>query len=717
METESLGKGDQSGRARFGVFELDVESGELRKLGRRVRLQPQPSKVLATLVARPGQIVTREELKHQIWNGTTFVDFEQGLNFCVRQIRLALDDNAEAPQYIETLPRVGYRFVANVTSVPLQRNEWQGSTNADSRKGFSKRPTLGWRWLGVAASLLILLSAIAIWRLPRKSAESLLPPVEVVPLVSLKGQQGWPAFSPDGNQVTFANEGQENAGIYTMLVGGDKLLRLTANPDDCCPVWSPDGRQIAFTRHFKQQISFYLVSAIGGTEQRLYTGPASLRLRCGRLDWSPDGKVLAFSEPIEGGIYSRIALLSLTDLTVRALTSPPKQGYDCEPAFSPDGLSMAFARGSSGGNRRDLFVLPVTGGEPKQLTFENSGATPVWTQDGKEIVFSSDRGGLLSLWRISATGGVPRPATGIGPMAFRPSIARKNNLLAYQYYAANDSIFRINLTNEGHALSPPVSLISSRGTNFRPSFSPDGKKVAFESDRLGYSDIWYCDSDGSNCAQLTSLHGTAGTARWSPNGHYIVFEFQSGNHYGIYMIEAPGGRPHLVPTFPEADNGAPNWSRDGQWIYFYSNHEKGPFQLWKVPFKGGPPVQVTKNGGVYGIESEDGQSLYYSKLEQPGIWKMPLNGGQETIVLEQPEGHHWYSWTLAPGGIYFLNLSYVPNGRIEFFDFASGQIRPIFAFDRPEVHGGLALSPDGTSLIYTQHESEDSYIMLAKNFR
>jgi Tol biopolymer transport system component len=97
--------------------------------------------------------------------------------------------------------------------------------------------------------------------------------------------------------------------------------------------------------------------------------------------------------------------------------------YDCEPAFSPDGLSMAFARGSSGGNRRDLFVLPVTGGEPKQLTFENSGAAPAWTQDGKEIVFSSDRGGLLSLWRISAMGGAPRPATGIGPMAFRPSIA------------------------------------------------------------------------------------------------------------------------------------------------------------------------------------------------------------------------------------------------------------------------------------------------------
>jgi Tol biopolymer transport system component len=146
------------------------------------------------------------------------------------------------------------------------------------------------------------------------------------------------------------------------------------------------------------------------------------------------------------------------------------------------------------------------------------------------------------------------------------------------------------------------------------------------------------------------MHGTAGTARWSPDGNYIVFEFQSQRYYQIYVVEVPGGRPRLVPTFPGADDGAPNWSRDGQWIYFYSDHEKGPFQLWKVPFKGGSPVQVTRNGGVYAIESDDGRFLYYSKIEQPGIWKMPLNGGDETRVLDQPEGYHWHSWGLVRDG-------------------------------------------------------------------
>ena len=106
----------ESGRLRFGEFELDLERGELRKKGRPVRLQPQPCKVLSALASRPGELVTREELKHQIWNGTTYVDFEQGLNFCVRQIRVVLDDDAESPKFIETVPRRGYRFVFPVTA-------------------------------------------------------------------------------------------------------------------------------------------------------------------------------------------------------------------------------------------------------------------------------------------------------------------------------------------------------------------------------------------------------------------------------------------------------------------------------------------------------------------------------------------------------------------------------------------------------------------------
>jgi Tol biopolymer transport system component len=182
----------------------------------------------------------------------------------------------------------------------------------------------------------------------------------------------------------------------------------------------------------------------------------------------------------------------------------------------------------------------------------------------------------------------------------------------------------------------------------------------------------------------------------------------------VYVADEPGGRSRVVPTFSGSDNGAPNWSRDGQWIYFYSDHEKGPIQLWKVPLQGGTPVQVTKNG-VYGIESDDGRFLYFSKIAQTGVWKMPLQGGEDTRVSDQPAG--WYNWALTRSGIYFLNISATPN-RLEFLDFATGGITPIWTLEKPAPpFGGLALSPDRKALLYCQIDQDDSYLMLVKNFR
>ncbi|HEV2731612.1 MAG TPA: protein kinase, partial [Terriglobales bacterium] len=362
------------------------------------------------------------------------------------------------------------------------------------------RLTARWGWVGIGAAALVLLSTIVIWRLVRKPAESPLPPVEAVPLVALQGRQDMPAFSPDGNQVAFVElEGRQGSGLYTTLIGGEKPLRLTHNPLDCCSTWSPDSRQIAFVRFSgsRREMGIYVIPALGGTEHKLYTGPTSGWSDCNKLDWSPDGSALAFSEFNEKEHSSRITLLSVTDLTTRQLTSPPNHELDCEPSFSPDGLSVALVRGSFGGGLGDLFVLPVSGGDPRRLTSGNSGGTFAWTQDGKEIVFSSAMGGLQSLWRISASGGTPQPVAGVGEMAFSPSISRKGNQLVYQHFMHSDNISRINLKDEKHSLGHPVRVFSARGFIRRPNFSPDGKKISFESDRMGYSDIWYCESDGS----------------------------------------------------------------------------------------------------------------------------------------------------------------------------------------------------------------------------
>jgi len=706
-----MGSGNHSRIVRFGPFEADLETGELRKDGVKLALQVQPFQVLAILLKNAGGLVTREQLQSQVWPKDTFVDFDHALNTAVTKIRLALGDDAEHPTYVETLPRRGYRFIAAAETSPIE------APHAEAAHASSWKMRARWLWAVAGAATVAVLFTVVAWRLTRNPLQSPPASIEVVPLVALHGSQAFPAFSPDGNQVAFGEYEDKDGAIYTALIGGDRPLRLTTKSGVvCCPTWSPDNRQIAFMRDLEKGFSINVISALGGAEKILYTSSSGLRGMCAHLDWSPDGKWLAFSEP-RAAVNPRVALISLDDLSVQPLTSPARQEYDCEPAFSPDGSRVAFERGSAGGFGRDLFVIPVVGGEPRRLTFDNSwGGSPAWTQDGAEIVFSSNRGGRLNLWRVSANGGPPSPVAGVSAIATGPSISRKGGLLTYEQDSFTTGIWRINLRDKTHASDQATRLISARGMiNTRPSYCPDGKKVVFESDRMGFSDVWYCDRVGSNCVQLTSLHGTAGTARWSPDGHRIAFEFQGEHFYDVYVLDLPDGRPRRLVTFPEADNGAPNWSRDGKWIYFYSSHEKGPLQLWKVPFQGGTPVRVTKNGGVYATESDDGRFLYFSKFEQPGIWRLPLNGGEEGRVLDQPEGYNWFNWALAPGGIYFVTQPETKKARIEFFDFATRKRTLIDVVDNPRF--GLALAPDGKSLLYSRTESEDYEIMLVKNFR
>jgi Tol biopolymer transport system component/DNA-binding winged helix-turn-helix (wHTH) protein len=715
---------------RFGEFEADLQTGELRKNGVKVPLQGQPFQVCAILLAHPGKLVSREELRQRVWPEDTFVDFDQALNTAIGKIRIALGDDADNPRFVETLPRRGYRFIAEV----------EGSTPqpvpAAAPPSRSRKFTLQRTLIGVGLALVVLLSAIAIPKFfPYRSTR---PGIEVLPLAASSGFETQPAFSPDGNHVAFVLHSKDAAGIHTTMVGGEKSLQLTQNSGDCCPTWSPDGRQIAFSRMSEAGADIYVVPATGGTGHRLFSWtsdrhPVSTipwRVNDRLLDWSPDGNYLAFSETLPDKTHAWIALLSIRDSSIRRLTSPADQSLDYAPAFSPDGSNVAFVRGIAAGVVEDVYVVPAAGGSPRRLTFDNTWVrgSPAWTSDGHELVFSSDRGGLPSLWRISASGGSPIPVPGVGVIARFPTISLTGNQLAYERLDDKINIWRLSLKDENHPQAPPAILISQNYGNSRPQFSPDGKKIVFESNHTGYVEIWTCDSDGSNCAQLTSLRGTTGAARWSPDGRYIAFEFRPKEHSEIYLLDTHTGVPQLLPTLPGADNGGPNWSRDGKWMYFYSDQGGGPFQLWKTPFsqiENAPPaqvtpvqvipVQVTKNGGVFAQESDDGQFLYYSKLETPGIWKMPITGGDEVRVLDQPAGDSWWNWAVTHNGIFFFSWRKGAKAGVAFFDFATGNETLLEAVDKSSL--GLALSPDGRSILYVQTEWARSSIMLVKNFR
>jgi DNA-binding winged helix-turn-helix (wHTH) protein len=284
---------------RFGVFEADLQTGELRKNGVRVPLQGQPFQVCAILLEHSGELVTREELRQQVWPEDTFVDFDHALNTAITKIRLALGDEADNPRFVETLPRRGYRFIG-----PVDKPSFQ-APSPSAPKGRFEGHTARSQWMFAGATFLALLCGIGIWRFARNGAEAPLPPIEVAPLVGLPGFESEPAFSPDGNQVAFALGEPENSGIYTTMVGGEKSLRLTSNFGDCCPRWSPDGRQVAFSRTADEGGDIYVIPSLGGTEHRLLPSPPEghristvppWRFSGRSLDWSPNGKVVAFSD-------------------------------------------------------------------------------------------------------------------------------------------------------------------------------------------------------------------------------------------------------------------------------------------------------------------------------------------------------------------------------------------------------------------------------------
>jgi Tol biopolymer transport system component/DNA-binding winged helix-turn-helix (wHTH) protein len=695
---------------RFGVFDIDPSARELRKHGVRIKLQDQPFSVLLMLLEKPGQLVTKEELQQRLWPADTFVEFDKGIYNAIKRLRETLGDQAGTPRYIETIPKRGYRFVGNVDAPIFQ-------TQPAEKGRFGNVPARTW-WASAGVILLVLLCGLGSWRYTRARSAGATRPMEVVPLVGLNGAQSRPAFSPDGNQIAFVLSNTTSPGIYTTLVSGGKPLRLTSGYKDRYPRWSPDGREIAFTRPTEQGIAIYAIPALGGIERRLYAGPATEFPHS--FDWSPDGKSLAISETDRDRTHARITLLSFADSVTRGLTEPGEQDLDLEPAFSPDGSRVAFVRSNVGGMVSELYVVPTSGGKARRLTFDQRTiwSLPAWMPDGNEIVFTSSRSGSPSLWRISAAGGTPQPVAGSSVNSQCPTISLKGNQLAYQQTVHQTDILRFSLTGKNLQQSKPVPVIEAKGLNIRPHFSPDGKKIAFQSSQSGYDEIWICNSNGSNCSSLTSLRGVAGAPRWSPDGRYIAFEYHPHSYTDVYVAEVGGGQPRLVSTFPDADNGCPSWSGDGQWLYFCSDRKHGRFQIYKTRLSGGPPIQVTTNGGVFGVESGDGRFFYFAKFAEAGIWRMPLNGGAEEIrVLDQPRGGtDWDFWALVHNGIYFVARGADSKDSVEFLDFAGEKKVRIFTMDgRP--NDGLAVSPDEESILFAQVKLSESQVVLVKNFR
>jgi len=403
-----------------------------------------------------------------------------------------------------------------------------------------------------------------------------------------------PALSPDGSRVAFVWEApeREKRGIYTAVVGTQSILRMTANEHDYCPSWSPDGRYLAFLRADEAHLRIMEAPALGGEERTIYSaiapsaGPDDNNAG---LSFSPDGESIAFPLWDNSAQQSSIAALSLNDSRVKTLTRPPAGMLDGRPAVSPDGEKIVFIRSSALGYADELMVVSRSGDGLSALTIDHQRifGPPSWTPDSREVVFSSNRGGLATLWRVSLAGGDPQRVPGAGPVAWYPSVAVSGSELVYENVDEQENLWRLPLRDPRHASGTASIAVSAAKTcNCIPQFSPDGRKIAFQSGRSGYPEIWISDTDGSHAVQATDVRNLSGTPRWSPDSRYIAFDSRPGQHSEIHVLDTSTGAMIPVAAFPSADNVIPSWSRDGQWIYFASDVTKH-FQIWKIAVKNG----------------------------------------------------------------------------------------------------------------------------------
>ncbi len=652
------------------------------------------------------------------------------------------DEPQPAGQLAEGVPRELERVIARCLRKDLQRRyqamadlkveledlkeesqsgQWTAAVSAAPVA--ARKTRAAWVW-GVALAGALVLAGATLWIL-RPATKAPQAPLKVVPLTSYPGVEMQPAFSPDGNQVAFCwrGEKQDNWDIYVKLIDGSPPLRLTTDPaPDFLPAWSPDGRRIAFLRQREQGGDILVIPALGGPERRLaqVVGLGSVP---NHLSWSPDGKFLAFADRNSPEEPVAIFLLSVETGEKRKLTSPPSHlAGDYYPVFSPGSLTLAFIRGDGfGKNFVHLLALDTTGApreEPRQVTF---GEWPFrgmdWMPDGKSVVVSAATGGHDGLWRVRDSGG-PAEFLGFGESAQGPSVARQGNRLVYEQRLADLNIWRIGGMASGASAASPVEFIASTKRDLSPQFSPDGKKIAFVSNRTGYHQVWVSDEDGSNAHAVTSFSTPSlGSPRWSPDGRVISFDVNQEGNWDVWSVAADGGAPRRLTT-DRASDVRSSWSQDGRWIYFGSNRG-GRWQIWKMPPTGEPAVQVTRNGGEEPFESPDGRYLYYARDRSPGIWRVPVEGGEEMKALEKAEESQW---GISREGIHFFEFAPGAGPALKFFRFSDGKILPIASLG-PNTRlyrvGGpaFAVSPDGRWVLYSQVDRIEGDILLVENFQ
>lgn len=696
-------------KVRFGVYELDPQTGELRKAGLRIRLQEQPFQVLVSLLERSGELVTREELRKKLWPEDTFVDFDQGLGTAIRKLREALGDTAENPRFIETLPRRGFRFIAPV-------NGYAGAAVAGpvvppTVSETSARQKGPRRIVVTVACLSLAIGALTLLLRPS------LPSPRILGIVQMTndGRPKLPYMFTGGGRLYFT---EQIAGTYRAVAlsaaGGEVELIQTPFQDAQVLGVSRDGSEILIKKFAmdKQEHPIWAVPAWGGPPHRVGD------LVGAEAAWSPDGQEILYINGHDPRLY-----VAKSDGTgSHALAVIPGNPYDVNPYsihWSPDGTRISVSVDDKKSDT--LWELSADGTNLHRVlagwNFTGASCDGSWTSDGRYLLFDSFRGGPDNIWAIAEKPGLfykgrtrPMQLT-TGPLDVGAPVPSEDG----------KRIFVI-----GDKVRPELERYDSKSKTWKPflsgisaehvSFSTDGQWTAY----ISYPDANLLRSkvDGSQKLQLTTPPAQAAMPSISPDGKTIAYMARErGKHWRIWLVPFAGGASRQL-TSGDFEEAQPSWSPDGRSLAFSRTQPSGSriIVLLDMATRQISPLPPLADE-FYPRWSPDGRYIAATDDFQRLVL-IDLRTRQWKVLVKDSEKHLYEpSWSHDGRSIYYVNYSANVQGYYR-FRIRDSKIEKVVGSEGVNLQnitgitgGWHGLTPDNSLLTLFDNETPEIYAL------
>jgi Tol biopolymer transport system component/DNA-binding winged helix-turn-helix (wHTH) protein len=717
---------ERRGKVRFGVFEADLDSQELRRSGMRVRVQQQPFKVLALLLEHPGEIVSREEMQRRLWGAETTVDFDHSLGTAINKLREALGDSAENPRFVETLARRGYRFIAPVappeveTPVPpeaeppsiMLREMAVAQPPSPAEQAGSARTT--WIWLLAAACVVAgsILCGLGFWYFQGSSHH---PPAEVSQ-VTFSGRvsagaphlESFPATAVDGSRIYYVSieGGRAMLAQASVRTGQSTLLQVPS--EIVAPVIgdiSPDGTRLLVRNHLSADVeqTLWIVPTLGGTAERIP------RILAHDATWMPDGTRILYAN-------GRSLYVAGDDgSNIKQFASLPGRAFWLR--WSPDGHRLRFTLLDPLNHTTALWELDATGQHARatlpgwsQPASECCGS---WTADGKYFVFQSQHGAFPNLWALTGVHSHTPIQITNGPLSYAaPVTARRGHRIFFVGSDEHSELLRFDA-----AANSLVPYSAGPASAYSVQYSPDGKWVAWVDPHDG--SLWRSRANGSEVLQLTAPPLHIFMMRWAPNDNTLaVMARQPGTPWKIFRVAAGGGP--LQPLTPEARNEAdPDWSPDGASIVFgrLPNLMAEPSATKSIHVLDLRTQKMQTLPGSQGLFSPrwspDGRYIAATTLDQHKLFLFDRSTQKWTVLATRSvadpawshDGQFIYFQAFLEEGQPIYRVS-VPDGQMQ-------QITELGHLHSPDIvdYAFAGLTPDGSVLVRARMWTGNIYSM------